>query len=318
MSVVIAAVASYVTTGLKYGRVVEDRADRLAAADGGLRYAIERLSNSQLRRLPVEPRQRRLHDRLPGPGQRRRRDGHVHEGLERHRRHQGVGDHRHRRGRTARPMDAAEPGGRRRPEDARRTGVGLRSGTHRPQGTGARSKTATSGTTGPTATTPNLTVDSNLTFTPAYRGHDLRRAAPGTSVYTAPTAGAFAGRRRRRQHQPGSDGRRQRLHGLLTGPLHGRAVLRYQHLHEERQLLLPQRDARHHQRRRHGRLAGRHSVRRSAVRRQLPVQTTPSPPTRRAGSRRRVRPSTWAAAPRSRSATRAASRSCAGCRATTW
>jgi hypothetical protein len=46
MAVVIAAVASYVTTGLKYGRVVEDRADRLAAADGGLRYAIERLQNS--------------------------------------------------------------------------------------------------------------------------------------------------------------------------------------------------------------------------------------------------------------------------------
>jgi hypothetical protein len=47
LSVVIAAVASYVTSGLTYGRVVEERADRLAAADGGLRYAIESLSNSK-------------------------------------------------------------------------------------------------------------------------------------------------------------------------------------------------------------------------------------------------------------------------------
>lgn len=46
LSVVIASLASYLTTNLKYGHVVEDRADRLAAADGGLRYAIERLQNS--------------------------------------------------------------------------------------------------------------------------------------------------------------------------------------------------------------------------------------------------------------------------------
>jgi len=46
ISVVIAAIATYVTAGLRYGRVVENRADRLAAADGGLRYAIERLQNS--------------------------------------------------------------------------------------------------------------------------------------------------------------------------------------------------------------------------------------------------------------------------------
>jgi hypothetical protein len=46
ISVVIAALMSYVTTGLANGRVVEERADRLAAADGGLRYAIERLQNS--------------------------------------------------------------------------------------------------------------------------------------------------------------------------------------------------------------------------------------------------------------------------------
>ena len=39
------AVASLVATGLRYGNVVEARADRLAAADGGLRYGVERLRN---------------------------------------------------------------------------------------------------------------------------------------------------------------------------------------------------------------------------------------------------------------------------------
>lgn len=43
LSAVVVAVASYVTTGLRYGDVVEQRADRLAAADGGMRYAVERL-----------------------------------------------------------------------------------------------------------------------------------------------------------------------------------------------------------------------------------------------------------------------------------
>jgi len=43
-SAVVVALASYVTTGLRYSTVVEDRADRLAAADGGLRYGIEKLA----------------------------------------------------------------------------------------------------------------------------------------------------------------------------------------------------------------------------------------------------------------------------------
>ena len=43
IGMVVVAVASYTTTGLRYGRVVEARADRLAAADGGLRYAIQKL-----------------------------------------------------------------------------------------------------------------------------------------------------------------------------------------------------------------------------------------------------------------------------------
>ncbi len=44
LGAVVVGLASYVSAGLRYSRVVEDRADRLAAADGGLRYGIERLS----------------------------------------------------------------------------------------------------------------------------------------------------------------------------------------------------------------------------------------------------------------------------------
>lgn len=43
LSAVILSLAAYVSAGLRYSTVVEDRADRLAAADGGLRYGIERL-----------------------------------------------------------------------------------------------------------------------------------------------------------------------------------------------------------------------------------------------------------------------------------
>ena len=46
---VVMAVASFTTTGLRYGRIVEARADRLAAADGGMRYAIGRLSSGSAR-----------------------------------------------------------------------------------------------------------------------------------------------------------------------------------------------------------------------------------------------------------------------------
>ncbi len=46
-AMVVIALASYVTTDLRYGNVVEERADRLAAADGGLRFGIERLRNFQ-------------------------------------------------------------------------------------------------------------------------------------------------------------------------------------------------------------------------------------------------------------------------------
>lgn len=43
LSLVVVSVSSFVATGLRYGAVVEGRADRLAAADGGMRYAVERL-----------------------------------------------------------------------------------------------------------------------------------------------------------------------------------------------------------------------------------------------------------------------------------
>lgn len=46
-TMIVAGVAGLVTTGLRYGNVVEERADRLAAADGGLRYGIERLRNME-------------------------------------------------------------------------------------------------------------------------------------------------------------------------------------------------------------------------------------------------------------------------------
>ena len=44
LSAVVVSLASYVSAGLRFSTVVEDRADRLAAADGGLRYGIERLA----------------------------------------------------------------------------------------------------------------------------------------------------------------------------------------------------------------------------------------------------------------------------------
>ena len=130
ISVVIAAVATYVTTGLKYGRVVEARADRLAAADGGLRYAIERLENSDY--AGCLSNLGNTGYTIDFPVQVNGADVKVTctKGAERDRRHQGLGDHRHRRRRAARTMDAPEPGRRRHPEAARRPGLGLRSGAH--------------------------------------------------------------------------------------------------------------------------------------------------------------------------------------------
>ena len=46
---VVMAAASFATVGLRYGRVVESRADRLAAADGGMRYAVGLLSSGAAR-----------------------------------------------------------------------------------------------------------------------------------------------------------------------------------------------------------------------------------------------------------------------------
>jgi hypothetical protein len=44
-TLIVIGVARLTTTGLRYGAVVERRADLLAAADGGLRYGVERLRN---------------------------------------------------------------------------------------------------------------------------------------------------------------------------------------------------------------------------------------------------------------------------------
>ena len=43
LSLVVISIANYVATGLRFGKVVEAKADRLAAADAGLRYGVERL-----------------------------------------------------------------------------------------------------------------------------------------------------------------------------------------------------------------------------------------------------------------------------------
>lgn len=43
LSVVVLAIAKYSTAGLRYGAVVEGRADRLASADAGIRFGVEQL-----------------------------------------------------------------------------------------------------------------------------------------------------------------------------------------------------------------------------------------------------------------------------------
>ena len=47
VAAIVTGVATYVSADLRYAKVVEERADRLAAADGGLRYGIEKLRNFQ-------------------------------------------------------------------------------------------------------------------------------------------------------------------------------------------------------------------------------------------------------------------------------
>lgn len=47
LGVVTTALARYATVGLTYSKVVRDRADRLAAADGGMRYMIEKMRLKQ-------------------------------------------------------------------------------------------------------------------------------------------------------------------------------------------------------------------------------------------------------------------------------
>ena len=47
LATVTTAIAAYATAGLRYARVVQDRADRLSAADGGMQYVIEKLKLRQ-------------------------------------------------------------------------------------------------------------------------------------------------------------------------------------------------------------------------------------------------------------------------------
>ncbi|MGA1074634.1 MAG: type IV pilus modification PilV family protein, partial [Ilumatobacteraceae bacterium] len=44
-TLIVIGVARLTMTGLRYGAVVEQRADLLAAADGGMRFGVERLRN---------------------------------------------------------------------------------------------------------------------------------------------------------------------------------------------------------------------------------------------------------------------------------
>jgi hypothetical protein len=48
LGAVVLATAKYATSTLRYGQVVESRADRLSAAEGGMRDIIDRITNSQL------------------------------------------------------------------------------------------------------------------------------------------------------------------------------------------------------------------------------------------------------------------------------
>lgn len=47
LATVTTAIAGYASAGLRYARVVQDRADRLSAADGGMQYVIEKLKLRQ-------------------------------------------------------------------------------------------------------------------------------------------------------------------------------------------------------------------------------------------------------------------------------
>lgn len=47
LSLVVVSLATYASANLNHGHIVEERADRLAAADGGIRYAVEQLRLQQ-------------------------------------------------------------------------------------------------------------------------------------------------------------------------------------------------------------------------------------------------------------------------------
>ena len=96
LSLVIVGVANYSQTLIKHGQVAETRADRLSAADGALRDALERLRLSRSLCSTVARRRgvRVRHD-LPGADQRCDRHGDVSADRQQGRRSPGVGDRDH-------------------------------------------------------------------------------------------------------------------------------------------------------------------------------------------------------------------------------
>jgi len=191
ISVVVISLASYVITGLRYGHVVEDRADRLAAADGGMRYAIERLQSSAYAGCLTNLGTSGYTIDFP----------------------QKINDA---------DVDVTCTKGSNSINDIKAwaiivTGAGVPAGQWMWQTQGGGGKTKLLG--GPVwitdpgrsdlkspievedgdiwyyradCTAPNLTLESNLTFTPDYRG-TICVDKPWNVIYTTPTVGAFPG-----------------------------------------------------------------------------------------------------------------------------
>ena len=190
IAVVIGAIASYVTSGLRYGRVVEDRADRLAAADGGLRYAIERLQNSAYAGCLTNLGNAGY--TIDFPVQVNGADVQVtcRKGAG------GIGDIK---AWAIIVTGAGVPPGQWFLQSQAGGGIQKMLGgpvwVSDPERTNLQAPvTIEDGDVWyyrADCTNPNLTIDSNLTFTPAYRG-PICVESPWTTVYTAPTPGSFA------------------------------------------------------------------------------------------------------------------------------
>ena len=113
-AMVVIALANYVTTDLRYGKVVEDRADRLAAADGGLRYGVEQLRNfhGQLGALcgTAAATGGGYTPAVPACDQRLDHNGHLPQGRQPPLGCRRLGSDRHRGGRAQRSADVRYQG----------------------------------------------------------------------------------------------------------------------------------------------------------------------------------------------------------------